>query len=182
METTEEHNRCVLESRKKEQRNKRRRERNAEARQKQQIQFQHHGGSSHVAATEKRLLRNRQRREVNAKKKEVREQQYARLEGGVTLQNKRSRRLLLVGSIGKGNDIVDQRIQLPGEHCTSTGYDTIVDEYTVENEFSAACEGVLHARGSAVEFWLWWLRKNISRTAQRSPVKYQNMVLVDPHV
>ncbi|KAL2543690.1 Uncharacterized protein Fot_12923 [Forsythia ovata] len=53
------------------------------------------------------------------------------------------------GSIDKGNDIVDQRIQLVGENSTSTGYDTIVDECTVENELSAGCEGVLHNRGSA---------------------------------
>ncbi|KAL2543713.1 Hydroxyisourate hydrolase [Forsythia ovata] len=120
------HDRCVLELRKKEQRNKRRRERNAEARREQQIQFQHHAGSSHVAAAEKRLLRNRQRREVTTKKKELRKQEYAHFEGGVSLQNKRSKSL----------------VQLA---C----YDTIVDECTVENELSAGCEGVLHDRGSA---------------------------------
>ncbi|KAL2494091.1 Uncharacterized protein Fot_37848 [Forsythia ovata] len=116
MVSTKEHDRCVLELRKKEQRNKRRRERNAEARREQQIQFQHHAGSSHVAAIEKRLLRNRQRREVTTKKKELREQEYAHFEGG---------------------------------NIYGLGYDTIVDECTVENELFAGCEGVLHDRGSA---------------------------------
>ncbi|KAL2557472.1 PDCD5-like superfamily [Forsythia ovata] len=126
MVSTEEHDRCVLELRKKEQRNKRRRERYAEARREQQMQFQNHAGNSHVAAAEKRLLRNGQGREVTTKKKELREQEYAHFEGGVSLQNKRSKRL----------------VQLA---C----YDTIVDECTVENELSAGCEGVLHDRGSA---------------------------------
>ncbi|KAL2531522.1 replication protein A 70 kDa DNA-binding subunit B-like [Abeliophyllum distichum] len=150
MVTTEDHDKCVLELRKKEQRNKRRRERNAEARREELIQVQHHDRSSHVAVAEKRLLRNRQRREVNAKKKELREQEYARLEGVGLLQNKRSKRLVQLassrglvvdcsveGSIDKGNDIVGQRIHLHGEHFTST-----------ENEFPARCEGVLHDQGS----------------------------------
>ncbi|KAL2475185.1 replication protein A 70 kDa DNA-binding subunit B-like [Abeliophyllum distichum] len=203
MVTTEDHDKCVLELRKKEQRNKRRRERNAEARREELIQVQHHDRSSHVAAAEKRLLRNRQRREVNAKKKELREQEYARLEGVGLLQNKRSKRLVQLpssrglvvdcsveGSIDKGNDIVGQRIHLHGEHFTST-----------ENEFPARCEGVLHDQGSTSGSIMafqpklipdvspgqtsWTAKvvvaeKNVSRTAQRSPVKYQNMVLVDP--
>ncbi|KAL2470623.1 replication protein A 70 kDa DNA-binding subunit B-like [Abeliophyllum distichum] len=203
MVTTEDHDKCVLELRKKEQRNKRRRERNAEARREELIQVQHHDRSSHVAAAEKRLLRNRQRREVNAKKKELREQEYARLQGVGLLQNKRSKRLVQLassrglvvdcsveGSIDKGNDIVGQRIHLHGEHFTST-----------ENEFPARCEGVLHDQGSTSGSIMafqpklipdvspgqtsWTAKvvvaeKNVSRTAQRSPVKYQNMVLVDP--
>ncbi|KAL2518971.1 Nucleic acid-binding [Abeliophyllum distichum] len=203
MVTTEEHDKCVLELRKKEQRNKRRRERNAEARREELIQVQHHDRSSHVAGAEKKLLRNRQRREVNAKKKELREQEYARLEGVGLLQNKRSKRLVQLassrglvvdcsveGSIDKGNDIVGQRIHLHGEHFTST-----------ENEFPARCEGVLHDQGSTSGSIMafqpklipdvspgqtsWTAKvvvaeKNVSRTAQRSPVKYQNMVLVDP--
>ncbi|KAL2479618.1 hypothetical protein Adt_32584 [Abeliophyllum distichum] len=94
MVTTDEDDRCILELRKKEQRNKRHREQNAKAWREQQIQFQHHGGNSHVAAAEKRLLRNRQRREVTAKKKELHEKEYAHLERGVSLQNKTSRRLV----------------------------------------------------------------------------------------
>ncbi|KAL2512220.1 ATP-dependent DNA helicase [Abeliophyllum distichum] len=143
MVTTEDHDRCVLELRKKEQRNKRRCERNTEARREELIQVQHHDRSSHVVEAEKRLLRNRQRREVNAKKKELREQEYACLEGVVPLQNKRSKRFVQLasyrglvvdcsveGSIDKGNDIVGQRIHLD------------------ENEFPAGCEGVLHDQGS----------------------------------
>ncbi|KAL2480567.1 hypothetical protein Adt_33533 [Abeliophyllum distichum] len=126
MVKTDEYDRCVLELRKKEQRNKRHREQNAEVRREQQIQFQDHGGNSHVAEAEKRLLCNRQRREVTAKKKELREHEYARLEGGVSLQNKRSRFL----------------VQLA---C----YDNIIDECTVKNELSAGSEGVLHDRGFA---------------------------------
>ncbi|KAL2494349.1 replication protein A 70 kDa DNA-binding subunit B-like [Forsythia ovata] len=234
MVSTEEHDRCVLELRKIEQRNKRRRERNADAWREQQIQFQHHASNSHVAAAEKRLLCNRQRREVTAKKKELHEQEYVRIEGGVSLQNKRSRRLVqlassrgvvvdcsIEGSIDNGNDIVDQRIQLAGEHFTSTGYDTIVDGCTVENELSARCEGMVfeyfthQSLSTPLADWSLtistlniqryimafqpklipdislgqtsWIakvvvaKKNISRTAQRSPVKYQNLVLVDQH-
>ncbi|KAL2470865.1 Nucleic acid-binding [Abeliophyllum distichum] len=175
MVIADEHDRYVLELRKKEQQNKRHREWNAEAR-REQIQCQHHGGSSHVAAAKKRLLRNRQRREVIAKEKELREQEYAYIEGGVSLQNKRSRHL----------------VQLACD-------DNIIDECTVENEFPAGCEGVLHDRRSTYIMAFqpklfpdispsqtsWTTKvvvaqKNISRTAQRSPVKYQNMVLVDP--
>ncbi|KAL2471682.1 hypothetical protein Adt_39818 [Abeliophyllum distichum] len=103
MVTTEDHDRCVLELRKKEQQNKRRRERNAEARREELIQVQHHDGSSHVGVVEKRLLRNRQQREINAKKKELREQEYARLEGVVPLQNKRSKRLVQLACMCSGS-------------------------------------------------------------------------------
>ncbi|KAL2521161.1 Uncharacterized protein Fot_25084 [Forsythia ovata] len=176
--------------RKKELKNKRRRELYAKSQQETIMQQPQSDCNSTFLVDENKMPRNRRRREVSATKTKQLAQE---IEGdNIHIRQRKSMRFVGVSSApsASDHDVTVEDGQLP-----TCGVVSKSPEYTVElitGNFPCFKWKTMCAQPKLIpdisrgqSSWTAKVivaKKNIARTAQRSPVKYQTMVLVDPQV
>ncbi|KAL2523223.1 Uncharacterized protein Fot_27146 [Forsythia ovata] len=185
--------RCEDASRNKELKNKRRRELYAKSQQEKNMQQPQSDCNSTLSIDENMMPQNRRRRDVSA----TSAKQLAQEIQGDNIQRRQRKSMRFVGvsnelftncwenkclSIDSKLSILGTPVQLitvPGVNC----------KYFYE---SMTCRKTMCAQPKLIpdispgqSSWTAKVvvaEKNIARTAQRSPVKYQTMVLVDPQI
>ncbi|KAL2544292.1 Uncharacterized protein Fot_13525 [Forsythia ovata] len=154
--------------RKKELKNKRRRELYAQSQQEKNMQQPHSDCNSTFLVDENMMSRNRRRREVSATKTK----QLAQEIQGDNIQIRQRKSMRFVG-VSSAPSASDHDVTVEDGQLPICGVVSKSPECTAYPDISPG-QSSWTAKVVVAE-------KNIARTAQRSPVKYQTMVLVDPH-